>query len=276
MLKRAAESCGQDLKKKRLNQRFRKEYSEKFPCVRPSTKGVYCARCMTCESDFTISHGGMLDVKRHLGSRKDLDYENKPNSASITQFFQTIDTSEQDEMQKRVIRAEALVAGFFVEHNIALSTAGHASQLFKEALSDSEIAKQFKSGRTKTTIVKTLATEAQTAAANRLQNGSFVLGTDGSQEGRDQFFPVVVRYLKNETIATELIAKPTCTEAATGKNIFEVVSRALSSLGVPRQNCLSLVCDNANVMTGKNKGVIANMSICRPQMCTLLVAFATC
>ena len=184
MSKRAAESCGQDPKKKRLSQKFRKEYSEKFPCIRPSAKGVYYARCMTCESDFTISHGGMLDVKRHLGSRKHLDFQNKPNSASITQFFQTVDTSEQDEMRKRVIQAEALVAGFFVEHNIALSTADHASQLFKEAFSDSEIAKQFKSGRTKTTnIVKTLATKAQTAAANRLQNGPFVLGLMGVKRG---------------------------------------------------------------------------------------------
>ena len=36
---------------------------------------------MTCESDFTVSHGGMLVVKRNL------DYENKPNSTCTTQFF---------------------------------------------------------------------------------------------------------------------------------------------------------------------------------------------
>ena len=83
MSKHATETCGQDLKKKRLNQKFRKEYSEKFPCIRPLMKGVYYyyARCMTCEWDFTISHGGMLDVNRNL------DYKNKPNSTCTTQFF---------------------------------------------------------------------------------------------------------------------------------------------------------------------------------------------
>ena len=200
----------------------------------------------------------MLDVKRHIDTKKHADSDKTPKSASIMDFFQSANSSTQEELRRKVTRAEVLVAGFLVEHNIALSAADHATQLFKEAFPDSDIAKQFKCGRTKTTqIVKTLALDAQTTAATHLQKGPFVVGTDGSQEGGDKYFPVVVRYIKDEIITTELLANPTCKESATGENIFDVVSDAMSNLGVPWQNCLSLVCDNANVMTGINKGVIA-------------------
>ena len=50
---------------------------------------------------------------------------------------------------------------------------------------------------------------------------------------------------------------PICEESATGENIFKLQEAELASCDVPWTNCLALRCDNAPVMTGANKGVIA-------------------
>ena len=50
---------------------------------------------------------------------------------------------------------------------------------------------------------------------------------------------------------------PICEESATGENIFKLQEAELASCDVPWTNCLALGCDNAPVMTGANKGVIA-------------------
>ena len=42
----------------------------------------------------------------------------------------------------------------------------------------------------------------------------------------------------------------------TGRNIFELMDKELKARDIPWENCLSLGCDNASVMTGHKKGII--------------------
>ena len=42
-------------KKLRVYQKFRNEYTEKFPCIVPSKQGKDFARCTFCDRDFKIS-----------------------------------------------------------------------------------------------------------------------------------------------------------------------------------------------------------------------------
>lgn len=46
-------------------QHFKLAYSDEFPCIVPSSVGKSYARCMACESDFSVAHGGYDDVFRH-------------------------------------------------------------------------------------------------------------------------------------------------------------------------------------------------------------------
>ena len=72
--------------------------------------------------------------------------------------------------------------------------------------------------------MKVCAREQTSNLANAMRNGPFVLDTDGSQEGGEQFFPIVVRVLTNQlTIRTEPLFTPTCDESATGENIFDLL-----------------------------------------------------
>jgi hypothetical protein len=109
---------------------------------------------------------------------------------------------------------------FLVEHNVALAAADHTKELFKKMFPDSEIANNYSSARTKTkAIVKECAAASQAELVDCM-NGPFVLGTDGSQEGGEKFFPIVVRALDADgNIKTELLATPTCEKSATGENM---------------------------------------------------------
>ena len=55
------------------------------------------------------------------------------------------------------MRAEVKVTNFSVEHNVPLAVSDHLSPLLRDVFTDSNIAKQYSSCRTKTTSMLNLA-----------------------------------------------------------------------------------------------------------------------
>eukprot|EP00745_Piridium_sociabile_P033690 TRINITY_DN57899_c0_g1_i1.p1 TRINITY_DN57899_c0_g1~~TRINITY_DN57899_c0_g1_i1.p1 ORF type:complete len:405 (+),score=95.04 TRINITY_DN57899_c0_g1_i1:479-1693(+) len=250
------EPSGSTGKRPARQQHYLASYSKDFPCIAPSKLGPTYARCNVCDIDFVVTHGGASDVSAHV---KTLGHKKKgvaiEQSSKLTTFF-TSKTPSAGESS--VIRAETLFTHFLVEHNIALSAADHAGRLFREMFADSKIAQAYSSGRTKTTeIVKACGKEISTQLAEDMRNGPFVLGTDGSQEGAEKYFPIVVTVERGFKHHTELLSIPTCDGPATGEAIFTILDKELKEYNIEWSNCLSLVVDNANVMTGRHKGVIA-------------------
>ena len=113
-------------------QRFKSTYTNDFPCILPSSVSKTYARCMVCESDFSVAHGGYDDVVRHTKSVKHI----RAGSAlkGTTQLTSYFASAKKDDSDNAIIRAETLFCLFLVEHNIPISAADHASQLFKTML----------------------------------------------------------------------------------------------------------------------------------------------
>ena len=153
-----------------------------------------------CDQDFSIAHGGFDDVSRHVKSARHVSKGvSLQNTQKLSNFFATSNTAESD---MDVIRAETLFAHFLVEHNIPISAADHAGSLFRKMFPGSAIAKEYASGRTKTTeIIKTCSRESAIDLAKRMKEGPFIVGTDGSQEGGEKYFPIVVRALDDGSSA---------------------------------------------------------------------------
>ena len=55
-----------DVKKKHMGQKYKRDYQETWKCLEPSQKGDDYAHCSVCNSDFSISHGGRFDCRRHI------------------------------------------------------------------------------------------------------------------------------------------------------------------------------------------------------------------
>lgn len=259
-LKRPANSQAEGtnhLKKNKREQLFLPSYTKAYPCVQASKVAKTHARCTVCEFDFSVKHGGFDDVSKHVKSGRHIAKgQALASSSQLTNFFQKADSCKSD---FAVIRAETLFAHFLVEHNVPLSAADHAGDLFRRMFPKDETAKQYSSGRTKTTaIIKACAFDNKTDLAEAMKTGPFVIGTDGSQEGGDKLFPIVVRVLgRDNTIRTELLSTPSCEESATGEHIFRLLDDELKELVIDWDKCLALVSDNAYVMTGHRKGVIS-------------------
>lgn len=132
--------------------------------------GNTCARCTLCSSDFSIAHGGRNDVTTHVKGK-----HHKDIAMSVVSFLKP----------QGVIQAEAMWAMFVVEHNLAFKASDHATKLFRKMFPDSEVAKKFACGRTKTTaIIKgALAPHFSKKTLENLQkNGPFSVLMDESND----------------------------------------------------------------------------------------------
>ena len=240
---------------KTVDQRYKAEYSHKWPVLTKSSVSASYVRCQLCQSDFSVAHGGAADCGKHLRSAKHISLEQNRTSASASNMLQYF-SAEKDQS---VVRAEVLFTQFLIEHNIPLAAADHSSKLFRAMFPDSNIARQYACGRTKTTaIVETLADDTDDIISQCLRSGPFSLATDGSTDMDSvKLYSLVVRFLhpQHGRIMCLLLTLEECSKASTGENIFKLLDDELQKRKIPWSNCISFAADNANVMQGAGKGV---------------------
>ncbi len=113
------------------------------------------------------------------------------SSKSITSFL-------RPQVSHSVIEAEALWASFVVEHNLAFNASDHATKLFPKMFPDSEVAKKFACGRTKTAAVikGALAPNlSEKMLANLEKSNPFSIMMDESNDKTDKSCIILIRLL---------------------------------------------------------------------------------
>ncbi|KAJ8043481.1 hypothetical protein HOLleu_10580 [Holothuria leucospilota] len=178
-------------KKPRRMQRFKEEYTRKWPIITESTVDVFHAFCTKCQVNFSISHGGLNGIAKHVGSAKhrQIAVSVQEYSGGLHRFFAS-DLSTEGE---QVIRAEVLFSDFIVEHNLPIAFADHVGPLLRKMFPDSETAKKYGCARTKTTaILGVSAEENVNEIVKHLINNPFSVATDGSNDYADhKLYPVL-------------------------------------------------------------------------------------
>ena len=115
------------------------KWSAHYSFLKQLTRGKSYALCKTCNTNFSIGHGGNNDVKKHLELKKHVEYvKTLKLSHKMTSFLSSENTSALD---GNVVKAELLCTGFIRGHNLPISTADHAGKLLKAMFPDSKIAK---------------------------------------------------------------------------------------------------------------------------------------
>lgn len=178
-------------KKPKVVQKYKQDYNSEWPVLKASSTSISSAFCTLCRVDFSVAHGGRNDCQRHINTKKHLDIVNASDQTARKQisgyFTQQKDTS--------VINAEVLFSEFLIEHNLPIAVADHAGPLFRAMFPDSEIAKKYGSGRTKTgALIETLARDDSKYIADQMRNQPFSIATDGSNDmDNTKLYPVTVR-----------------------------------------------------------------------------------
>ena len=157
-------------------------------------------------------------------------------------------------INQKTTNAELLFVNFLVEHNLPIAIADHSGDLFRKMFPDSEIASQFKCGRTKARkLVGAIAKEKTEEITESLRERPFSLSTDGSNDkGAEQLYPIVLRYHDDSKVVTDVLSVPTPDGNSSGENIFRALDSELKNHGLSWENCLSFGADNASVMRENN------------------------
>jgi hypothetical protein len=133
----------------------------------------------------------MDDIKRHVGTKNHQKKGSERANEKLIRFGYR--PAPKSAVDYSTIRAETLFVSFLVEHNLPLSAADHAGPLFRKMFPNCKTAQEFKCARTKATaITKCLAKLDVEDSANQMKSGPFIIGTDGSQEGGEKHYPIVV------------------------------------------------------------------------------------
>ena len=202
-------------KKPRWNQRYKQQYSVAYPCITKSVKGETYAHCTVCNCDISVAHGGMDDIKRHVGREK---HSTALKSVSTIRNMDTYFVKQDD---FSVIRAECMYVTHLLEKNIPINSMEKIGSLFKSMFPDSKIASNFACGRTKThAIINEMANDTIQQMSLLMKSNAYSLSTDGSNDSDSKLYPIVARVFNPSSSCVEvtLISLPNLMGDSTGKN----------------------------------------------------------
>ena len=110
-----------------------------YEWVQKSNQGVLQAYCTVCSTHFSVSHGGINDVKNHGEGKNHIDlFRAKSLGNKMTSFFRS---SKESDMDQSVIMAETLFSELLAEHNAPFALSDHFTKLVKRIFPDSNMLK---------------------------------------------------------------------------------------------------------------------------------------
>lgn len=176
-------------------------------------------------------------------------------------------------VQCNVIRAETLYSVFVAEHNIPFAVADHFTKICKQMFPDSDIAKKFACGKTKTTqiIKRALAPSCDKTVEQLCQTYPFSIMCDESNDrGNDKNFVILVRVFDDNVgqVVTQFLDMPVCNRA-TGENLFGTLNAVFENRGLKWENVVGYCSDNASVMVGRHNSVLSRIRNHQPSVFNL-------
>lgn len=218
-----------EAKKKKYSCKFQHEWKKVHSWIQPSSIATDMCFCTLCGTNFSVSSGGLYDVRRHSESALHKKaVSGCKGTPSLTNFLPTKTTGTLD---SQVIRSEALFSNFVAEHNMAFAVADHFSELCKKMFPDSKIADKFACKRTKCTqiIKQAIAPDLHKTLIERCRRQFFTILCDESNDrGTDKCFAILVRIFEEESMSvkTRFLDMP-IVNIGTGANLYMALDKCL-------------------------------------------------
>ncbi|KAK1874558.1 Pre-mRNA-splicing factor CLF1 [Dissostichus eleginoides] len=247
-------------KRKHRQQKYRREWEEANQWLDRVPEDDYKANCKACRRTFSVSHGGLSDVKQHAaGDLHSRNIRTQRSQAPVSQFFIAETSPEIDS----ITAAEVTQVYHTVKHNLSYNSADCGHKLNQKTLSDSKMVKKMTLGRTKQeALVKdVLAPKAVGDVLKILTSPPlpFSIQTDASNKGNRKMFPLAVQYFTPESGVTnkmlDFIENPD--ESAAG--IVALLEQSLEKFGLSMDQVTAFSADNTNVNYGIHNSVFTNL-----------------
>ena len=156
-----------------------------------------------------------------------------------------------------MIVAETLWSQFVSKHNLSFQTSDHATKLFPHMFPDSEYAKKFACGHTKTAaIIKHALAPHYLDKTLHDMSTFFSILMDESNDKTDKSCIILLRVLDLNVgdTRTRFLDMPVV-NIGTAQNLYAALKESLTSKGLDFSRCIAFMSDTTNVMKGARSGV---------------------
>lgn len=171
---------------------FNQELQNEYPFLKKVHVLDNRVKCLTCGSEFSVSHGGRADIKDHLkSSRHKNSLLASAGSSKLTSYFKS---SEPRNNELDLAAKEAVFAYHTVNHNLSFNSNVCTSKLISTFFEP-----KFTLGKTKceAIVLNVLAPLALDELREELNKSNFVtISMDSSNRKEIKIVPVIVRYFQ--------------------------------------------------------------------------------
>lgn len=169
---------------------FNNELAKKYPFLKKHLDYLSDVYCQKCHSTFSIGHGGLNDIEKHLKSNKHKNADCAAStSKSMNTFFKNTAPSSKD---LEIAAVECVWAFHTIVENHSFRSMDCTSTLIKQCFEP-----KFHCARTKCSAIITNVFASyflNQVLENLKQMNCFTMLTDASNHGDKKIFPVLVRY----------------------------------------------------------------------------------
>ena len=196
----------------------------------------------------SCSHQGIKDVKVHCSGQLHKKHVQSSNgNKALLDLFEVSKAGA-------VARAEVMATNFLIQHNLPISTSDHMGPLFRAMITDSEIAKHYVCGRTKTSAIinKALGPHCHEYEVNHIRTHLLSLGIDGSRDtDGEKMNSMTVRIFDingPKTVSSHFynMCVTSGRDASKADTIFKVVQTKMEDDNIEWSQAVSLSVDNTN------------------------------
>lgn len=248
------------------NRKFREEWKTKFKWVTKDSISEK-PKCLACDKIINCS---VTHLQRHEMTDSHKSNIKKSEKTPLIQNYCNKATDKQTHLVKS---AELKLLMFLHEHNLPFLLMDHLPQLLRSVCPDSQVAKQIKCARTKsTTLTKECIAKYQlNLITENLNKNVFSLiidettdiGTDKSLAMVARFFDPSERAWKDHFLALIKV------KSSTAEDLFNTVSNFFAEQQISLNNLIGFAADNASVMMGNLNGVQAKFKQILPNIFVL-------
>ncbi|XP_041844096.1 uncharacterized protein LOC121641831 [Melanotaenia boesemani] len=252
---------------------YNKDWESTYLWVKPIQGSSDRVFCNVCQTDFSVSHGGEYDVKRHRKSASHTKrVAQKEASQSMDMFLLK---PKQDSNIDKVTAAEITSVYHTVQHSQSYRSEDCGNKLTSILFPDSEIAKKMSCGRTKAASIVTdvLAPasveiclgELKTPVVQDLPSDKkahtpfFSVASDSSNHGKTKLFPLSLRYWTPELGLKNKILDFYEDSHESAATIHQQITSRLEEHGLQLDMISAYTADNASVNYGKNNSVFQKL-----------------
>lgn len=229
--------------------KFTEVLRAKYPCF-VQGRDEFDAKCSICDCHVDVSNKGTMALERHVATEKHNKMIRAAGSSSkVTNYFQ----SSTSMTHKNAHAAEGTLAFHTVKHHQSYNSMECTASLTRKIFADSETAKNFKCGKTKTEAIinRVVAPHAIMSILETLRKISCIsIATDASNHGAEKLFPILIQYFNwtGSGIETKIIDLQSLPNE-TSLSIANLIYATLNTHDLTSK-CVAFIGDNANVNFG--------------------------